>query len=235
MNIEAAETKPNTQKTKERLHEASTRKLLEKFNKKYEEYDSVYYSQELTESMKLKKIKEIEERFGIEINEILKSCKLLDEMDESVFWNADNLIEYIEKNFIKIEENKEYLWYKWKILSIKLPMIWNFNWYTFKCFISDDSYSSEEVNKNPKIEKECFQKKEMDELSKSIKTYISECWFKKNRLYIYDIWNHMWAYWLKDYNKENSKRSRWLRDNWSIDRFKSNEPYTWKLLLKYEK
>lgn len=70
--------------------------------------------------------------------------KKWNEISETLFWNKEAILQDLKINYVKIDDDVEMMWYKWKNFHIKLPAVWNFEWFKFDCFVSDDEiYKSE--------------------------------------------------------------------------------------------
>jgi len=88
------------------------------------------------------------------------------------------LLQDLEKNHVRVEENKEMFWYKWKCVYVNLPAIWNFRWCNFNFFESDVCIYEDEFDKNPKLAEASFSKTEIANFLKNFREYMKERWIE---------------------------------------------------------
>lgn len=172
-----------------------------------------------------------------ELLEILKKDKL--EREKSA-WNEEAILEDLKENHVKVEENKEMLGHKWKIIHIDLPAVWEFGWFKFDCFVSDlDEFIGEVAWK---YEEMSYEREELYKLQEKIFEYGKACWAE----YIVDDWDFLneilWLdsgdyCWLKTKYNVNWKEDFMKWNGFGCVRFfddrVSNPNYTHaKLLLK---
>lgn len=129
---------------------------------------------------------------------------------ERIKWNKDAILKDLKKNYVKIEENAEMMWYTWKIVHINLPAIWNFKWFKFDYFVSNDPVDESTFEKGPK--NESYSKKEILNSLQKFGEYMSEYKIKtnitkvnRNDYDLRDYWKYvtdlLWLteiYWLSD-------------------------------------
>lgn len=85
------------------------------------------------------------------------------------------IIEDLKDNHVKVEKNKKMLWYKWDIVHIDLPPIWNFGWFKFNYFISNEDIRKKSFEKNPEFEEKSYSMEEIWNLLKAFNEYMEEC------------------------------------------------------------
>ena len=76
---------------------------------------------------------------------------------------ADLLFDlHLKENCVKVEENVEYMWYKWKKVHIDLPEIkWKFEWFKFEYFVSNESVRQDTFQSNPELEEKSYSMKDV--------------------------------------------------------------------------
>ena len=79
------------------------------------------------------------------------------------------------KNHVKIKENEEMMWYKWKIVTLSLPAVWDFWWYEFSYFVSDEKVRRDDFEKNPELENKSYSMREIWKMLQAFKEYMKEC------------------------------------------------------------
>lgn len=86
------------------------------------------------------------------------------------------ILEDLRDNHVKIEESKEVLGNKWKNVHIDLPAVWNFKWFNFDFFLSDDVFSDKDFKKEKNYEEMSYTMEELSELLESLRGYMIACW-----------------------------------------------------------
>ena len=114
---------------------------------------------------------------------------------EESWWNIEVILKNLKENHVKVEENKEILGYKWKIIHIDLPAVWKLHWYKFDCFISDES-----------LKKDVFKQVDISEKVKSL-----EKGFKNGSYSMFEIWKL-----LEEAENSNEKANRLEKQSCSI-------------------
>ena len=100
------------------------------------------------------------------------------EISETLFWDKEAILKDLKENHVKIEENVEFMWYKWKKIHIDLPSVWSFKWFKFDCFVSKDSTDGRIFNKNSGLEKKCYTVKDISDLLNAVDEYMELYWIK---------------------------------------------------------
>lgn len=159
------------------------------------------------------------------------------EPNPELFWNEEAIIKDLKENYIKIEDDAEIMWKKWKIVHINLPKIWDFDWLNFKCFIWNDALWPDEYDEiYNKLNNQFYTNEELFNILSSFTKYLNTFWIKnKEETEIYNtggyvtryINRNIWKY-LKDIFKVDDPNN-WLygtktgkNHKWGIS-FKSNE------------
>lgn len=145
-------------------------------------------------------------------------------LNPELICNPTAILEDLQKNYLKVEFDKELFWVKWRFVHLELPPVWNFKWFKFNCFISKwESLTPGEFRSNPNFEKRSYSTEEIAQLLKAINEYMKaylvetdwdidynnglkdwdyEHWKKKSKVWL-DLVNYIWLtdciYWLKDY------------------------------------
>ena len=97
-----------------------------------------------------------------------------EERIDALKWDTDAILKDLRKNYVKIEENAEMMWYKWKKVHIDLPAVWNFEWFKFDYFVSDKTIKRETFESNPELEKKSYSMKDISKLLQAMDEYMSE-------------------------------------------------------------
>ena len=165
--------------------------------------------------------------------EMLKQDKERDEDEQKniepnpeLFWDKEAILKDLKENHVKIEENVENFWKEWKIVHIDLPAVWEFEWFKFDCFISNDSFNRETLGKErgtKKTNKNLYSVKEISRLLQAINKYMKALgvdtdWdmdyekisnkevYTKSWDIVKNIFGLDWYYWLSD---ETLNNDRW--------------------------
>lgn len=162
--------------------------------------------------------KEEEERKKIEEEE--KRLKLM--------WNTKAILNDLKKYHVITEENEEMMWYKWKIVRIDLPAVWNFKWFKFEYFVSDKRVKDVDFQLDSELTMKSFYRDDICKLLQAMNEYMRELGGKNdiNMNYEYKLkfwsavlykcyaWDYLKAiiwlnsvYWLRDRNL--NRRSVW--------------------------
>lgn len=94
-------------------------------------------------------------------------------LKESLLWKPHwEVMDYLNKKYVKIKENQEMYGYKWRIIEINLPAVLDkHEWFKMKWFISYDSFSRQEYEANPKFENISYSEEEANNIIKWIDKY----------------------------------------------------------------
>lgn len=137
------------------------------------------------------------------VMEFLDELRQIYNKKREMYRNRDLIIKDLKENHVKMEENVEMMWYKWKIFHINLPAVWNFKWFKFDCFISDKLVSKEDFKKNPKLIRQSYLVDDISNLWLSLNEYLKEYWaYLDVNMYLRSFMNLY-----KSYRSKN-KRSR---------------------------
>ena len=176
---------------------------------------------------------------GITTEDVDVMCNEIDEAGEKrkeiigkIKWNTDAIRDDLKKNYVKIEENAEMMWYKWKKVHITLPSIWSFEWYKFGYFISDNMVKKWEFENNPNLgEKSLFSMCDISKLLQAINKYMVEFWGKNDMNVDYENELQYWRTknyrcnawdclrtitWLCDWYWLSDKDVAWRKDSHAI-------------------
>lgn len=118
--------------------------------------------------------------------ELEKKEKELEKREkEKLYWNKDAILNDLEENHIKIYENEEVMWYKWRIVEITLPGVWEeFN--PFKYFVSEKSINMIDFEKNPELAKKSYSMKDIWGLLKAMNEYMKAMGVRTDRYMDYE-------------------------------------------------
>lgn len=96
------------------------------------------------------------------------------------------ILEYLKKNHIKVEENQERFWYKWRVVHLHFPASKSYSslppveryfaWFDFDYFESYDRVDMENFESNWELEKKSYSIKDIAELLNTIRKYMMVCW-----------------------------------------------------------
>ena len=99
-----------------------------------------------------------------------------------------------------IREPCDVLWLKWESITITLPEIWDFKWFSFTLRKSDEIVENKYLEKYPEFEKEGCDEEYIWEILQAINKYLRECWIETdwdvdylNRMKAYDYPRRMWS------------------------------------------
>lgn len=152
-----------------------------------------------------------------EKDELLKMLE--QEKTERVKRIKETVLENL-KNRVKVKENVEMMWYKWKIVEFYLPEAWK-DYNPFKYFVSYGYVDKHEFESNPELEKKSYSMEEVWGLLWAMNRYMQAMggeidWWDmdyENDLKFWETgifgceagnclkyigWLIDWRYWLKD-------------------------------------
>ena len=151
------------------------------------------------------------------------------DINEKLYWNKEKILENLKEKCVKVEENVEYMWHKWKKVHIDLPEIeWKFGWFKFEYFVSNESVLKRDFESNPELEKKSYSMGDVWGLLLAMNKYMQAMWVEtdwdmdyENDLKIWKIDNYRcdawdclkqitWLdfYWLRGKNVDSKKNSR---------------------------
>lgn len=163
-----------------------------------------------------------------EVEEETKAKDEVKDTKEELYWDKDKIIKNLKKK-VEVEEDVDYMWYKWKKVRINLPAVWNFEWFKFEYFVSNATVYKEDFESNPELKNKSYSVKDVWKLLRTINKYMNamgvvtdwdmdykndlkEWKTKKCRC---NAWNCLkdiaWLdnrYWLKDNNVDRKIKSR---------------------------
>lgn len=200
----------------------------ERLKREYEE-KMLEADRDIVEKEEAYKAAQIDYRWKIEEETEVKDKK------EELYWDKEKILESLKQK-VEVEENVEYMWYKWKKVHITLPREWEFEWFKFEYFVSDESVHKKDFESNVELEKKSYSMKEVWNLLKAMNRYMKAMGVEtdwnmdyendlKYRTYNYGCaaWDCLkqiaWLnslYWLKDKNVDWTKN---LRGSWSCYNF----------------
>ena len=122
---------------------------------------------------------------------------------EHLIWNTDAILDDLKKNHVKIEENVEMMWLKWKKVHIDLPAVWNFEWFKFDYFVSDVRVEKKYFEKKKlfgrkSLENKSYSMKDVSKLLQAMNNYMSELQWENDGDIDYE---HELIYWRKNKKK----------------------------------
>ena len=123
---------------------------------------------EVCSDEKIKKVVEEEKE------EEERKTKEREEKKLELMWNTNAILDDLKENHVKIEKNKKIMWYKWKIVHIDLPAIWNFNWFKFNYFVSYERVVEDEFERNFLFGDQLYSMKDVSELLQAMNEYMKE-------------------------------------------------------------
>ena len=101
---------------------------------------------------------------------------------EKIYWDEDAIMEDLKENFVTIKDatKKINTWEKmedieWKEVHFELPAVWNFKWFKFDYFVSNNTTNAKVLKKNPKLERQLYSMKEIWNLLTALRNYMKEC------------------------------------------------------------
>ena len=124
---------------------------------------------------------ELSDRGQSELLEILKQDKEEKERKQTVTNTIRNnpILNDLKENHIKIEEDVEMMGYKWKVVHIDLPAMWNFEWFKFDYFVSNKSVDKENFESKSELKEKSYSMSDISTLLQAMNRYMVECWWWK--------------------------------------------------------
>ena len=111
---------------------------------------------------------------------------------EHLIWDTDAILKDLKENHVTIEDNAEVMWYRWKNVHIELPAVWDFEWFKFDYFVSDDRVYKYIFRNDPELEKKSYSMSDISKLLKAINSYMSELQGKSDKDMDYENDLKMW-------------------------------------------
>jgi hypothetical protein len=181
-------------------------------------YRKLWYSEEKIEKVRADLLSDLQKEPWLDV-----------ERDE-LYWDKDKILENLKQKVV-VEENVNYMWYKWKKVHITLPEVeWKFEWFKFEYFVSDETVYKKYFESKPELVDKSYSMKDVWKLLKAMNRYMQAMgidtdwdidyendlkYWKKGGKYRCNAWdcvkNIAWLddwYWLKDYNVEWKRYSR---------------------------
>ena len=183
-------------------------------------------------------------------------------MEKRIKMQEEQIIKNIREHNVRIISNQEMFWVKGKIVTLDLPKVWDFKWFKFSYFVSNDVITKRNFEKIPlfkkesKFEKQSYTLKEICDLMEALRKFIEESDLHEDYGMDYEkelkywetqtekckIWKALksilWlddTFWLKDKNVDWKEKSRvWWDCQFSLSAFNYcvDNDCKWKLLLK---
>lgn len=94
------------------------------------------------------------------------------QLNPELFWNRIAILDDLAKNHVKVEEDVEMMWYKWKRFHIDLPAVGDFKWFKFDWFVSDNMFKYEDFMNNQEIRKKLYPKKVVYKILRAMNKYM---------------------------------------------------------------
>ena len=200
------------------LSSEETKKHIIKDLKDLTPEDMGMVATELDEEKERREREEIEKKER-EKKDREREAKEKREKIEKIYWNKDAILDDLKENHIKVEE-AEMMWYKWKIVEITLPEVWNFKRYSFKYFVSDDRIRKDEFESDPKLGNKSYEMEDVWGLLKAMNEYMKAMWVEtdwnidyENNLKFWEIWKKACKAWdcLKECLIDKAELDSWYR------------------------
>lgn len=96
------------------------------------------------------------------------------EQIKELYWDKEKILKNLKENYVKVEENVEMMWYKWKNVHINLPAVWEFKWFKFDYFVSNKIIYKKIFESNLELEKKSYSMKEIWGLLKAMNRYMKK-------------------------------------------------------------
>lgn len=128
------------------------------------------------------------------------------------------ILEDLKNNYVKIDDDKEMLWYKWKFIHVDLPAVWEFEWFKFDFYLSNEWLSKKDFE-NLNCDDLLYSMEDISLLLNAIRRYIKAKWIDIDEYVDYEKELKDWEYWwyqseawdcLKEITGLN--RDYWLKD-----------------------
>ena len=159
----------------------------------------------------------------------------LAKMEKRIKMQEEQIIRNIREYNVRTINNQEMFWVKGKIVTLDLPKVWDFKWFKFSYFVSNDTITKGTFEKIPlfkkesKFEKQSYTLKEICELMNALRKFIEESDLHEDCGMDYEkelkYWEtqktkcHVWkflksilwlddTFWLKDKNVDWKEKSR---------------------------
>jgi len=193
-----------------RINLIKSKKVKEKLQKEYEE-KLAKADAGISDSEKLLEDAQIAHRGKVE--ESAKSSegkKLSTEKINDLKWNTNIILNDLKENHVKVEENAEMMWCKWKKVHIDLPAVWDFEWFKFDYFISDEAVYKRDFEKKSELEEKSYSMSDISKLLQAMNRYMIELKGKND--------------WDMDYEKE---LKYWETEKYRCDTWDCLKAITW--------
>ena len=82
----------------------------------------------------------------------------------------EKILKDLKENHVKIEENVEMMWYKWKKVYINLPAVWSFEWFKFEYFISENTVYGSEITSE--LNDKLYSIRDISQMLKAMNRYM---------------------------------------------------------------
>ena len=113
---------------------------------------------------------------------------------EELIWDTDAILNDLRENHVKIEKNAEVEWYKWKKVHIDLPAVWNFEWFKFDYFVSNDFVYKKDFEAKSELKKKSYSMNDVSKLLQAMNEYMTELWGKNDGNIDYETELKYWEF-----------------------------------------
>lgn len=150
---------------------------------------------------------------------------------EELIWDTDAILNDLRENHVKIEKNAEVEWYKWKKVHIDLPAVWNFEWFKFDYFVSNDFVYKKDFEAKSELKKKSYSMNDVSKLLQAMNEYMTELWGKNDGNIDYETELKYWEFekyrctawdclkaitWLKYWYWLSDKDVAWIMDSRAV-------------------
>lgn len=95
---------------------------------------------------------------------------------EKTISKKESIIRDLRENYVRVENEAEMMWYRWKKVHIQLPAVWDFEWFKFSYFIPTSSIKISDLWQHSELTEKSYSVKEVYELLHAITIYMRESW-----------------------------------------------------------
>jgi len=95
---------------------------------------------------------------------------------EKLKGDTNAILKDLKENHVKIEKNAEVEWYKWKEVHFSLPAVWNFEWFKFDYFVSNDLIDKKDFEAKSELKKKLYSMNDVSKLLQAMNEYMTELW-----------------------------------------------------------
>ena len=105
---------------------------------------------------------------------------------ERTISKEESIIRDLKEKYVRVEDEAEMMWYRWKKVHIELPAIWDFEWFKFSYFIPKGSVKISDLWQHRELADKSYSVKDVYELLHAITRYMRASWISIDDSVDYD-------------------------------------------------